>query len=543
MSGQGRPTGRWTPRNVPVWFAFALLVAAGGGLECQRTTPGGGGEGGLHPAHASEATEVQGTAEDPAGGEDEVRTRPSSLAGSWYANDRDDLHAEIRRYVAAADHYLGERPKGLVCPHAGYRYSGEVAGWCHNALERERYDRIFILGPSHRFPLTGLGVGPWTHYETPLGRVPVDTAAVDRLAADDLFAVVDGVDAQEHSLEIQVPFLQVAAMGSSVVPLVVGRLDRDQVRHAAEVLRAEVGPGDLVLVSTDFTHYGPRFGYTPDVGDEVPAGVEALDEGAFAAFAAGDLDAFLDYKDDTGVTVCGYLPMAILQTMLAGENSIEKRRYDTSGNLTGDWGNSVSYLAAVVTGEPWAGRGADSTTWRLNRAEQLTLLRLARDGIAARLAGKPAPALEDYEITDAMRQHAGGFVTLTIDGHLRGCIGEIPSSRAFVEVVRDHALDAAFGDPRFRPLSAQEFDGISIEISMLTPPEEVGGHEDIVLGRDGIYLIKGMRRAVYLPQVAPEQGWDLDQTLSSLARKAGLSTDAWKEDTTFETFQAQVFHE
>ncbi len=541
---------RWMPRNVPLWFVFALLLVAGGGLVWKSQLSGGEGEApaALHPASASEAADDGGTEGSGATGaaaeaEEDVNVRPSPLAGGWYDSDRDVLHTQIRGFIEGGGDYHGERPKGLVCPHAGYRYSGAVAGWCYATLERERYDRVFILGPSHRYPLSGIGVGPWTHYETPLGQAPIDRAAVARLTEDGLFAEIDGVDAEEHSLEIQLPFLQVVAMGTPIVPLVVGRLDRDQVRHAAEVLRAEVGPGDLVLVSTDFTHYGSRFGYTPDVGEDKPAGIEALDDGAFIAFAGGDLDGFLDYKEETGITVCGYLPMAILKAMLTGAGSIDMLRYDTSGNLTGDWKNSVSYVSAVVTGDPWGGRGADATTWRLARDEQQTLLRLARDAIAAKLAGNPAPSLERYEITDAMRQDAGGFVTLTIDGHLRGCIGEIPSRRAFVEVVRDHALDAAFGDPRFRPLSAEEFDHVSIEVSMLTPPQEVASYDDIVLGRDGVYLIKGMRRAVYLPQVAVEQGWDLDQTLSSLARKAGLSPDAWQEGTTFETFQAQVFHE
>ena len=142
-----------------------------------------------------------------------------------------------------------------------------------------------------------------------------------------------------------------------------------------------------------------------------------------------------------------------------------------------------------------------------------------------------------------MREDSGAFVTLTIGGRLRGCIGEIPPSRPLVEVVQDHALDAAFRDPRFASLTREEFDHIHIDISALTPPTEVASYEDIVLGRDGVYLIKGMRRAVYLPQVAVGQGWDLDQTLSSLARKAGLSPDAWRDGCTFETFQAQVFHE
>ena len=472
-----------------------------------------------------------------------MAVRPSPLAGTWYEAGRDGLHEQVRGFLAGADPYHGARPLGLVSPHAGYRYSGAVAAWSYGALEKERYDRIFVLGPSHRYPLEGIGIGPWTHYETPLGRIPIDAAAVARLTADDRFAVVDGVDADEHSVEMQVPFLQVIAMGSAIVPMVVGRLDRDGVRHVAEVLRREVGPGDLVVVSTDFCHWGARFGYTPDVGDDRAAGIEALDMGAFDAFAAGGLDAFLDYKDETGITVCGYLPMAILQAMLPDTRSIELLRRDTSGAITGDWNNSVSYVAAVATGDPWTGRGGDQSTWRFDRDEQLTLLTLARDSIEAHLDGRDAPPFDDYAITDEMRLPAGGFVTLTIDGHLRGCIGEIPSTRPVHEVVRDHAQDAAFRDPRFQSLEREELDRIAIEVSVLTPPRQVAGSEEIVLGRDGVYLIKGLRRAVYLPQVAVEQGWDLDETLSSLSRKAGLPPDAWKDGATFETFQAQVFHE
>ncbi len=536
---QGTPK-RWTPRNVPLWFVFTLLVVAGGGMVWKRALDGGDG-GGLHPANATEAADDGEVGEVMA--DRTARGRPRPLAGAWYVADRDELHAELRGYLDRAGEYHGARPKALVCPHAGYRYSGAVAGHCYATLERERYDRVFILGPSHRYPLGGIGVGPWTHYETPLGRVPVDAAAVERLTADGLFAVIDGVDAEEHSVEMQVPFLQVAAMGSAIVPLVVGQLDREQVRHAAEVLRAEVGPGDLVVASSDFTHWGPRFGYTPDVGDDRAAGIEALDRASIDGFASGDVDTFLDHKAETGITVCGYLPMAVIQAMLTGDREVELRRYDTSGNLTGDWRNSVSYAALAVTGEPWTGRGADRTTWRLDRAEQLTLLALARDAIAARLAGEPPPSFDGYAITGEMTQPAGGFVTLTAGGRLRGCIGEIPSTRPFHEVVRDHAVDAAFGDPRFKALTAAEFPDVHLEISMLTPPAEVGGVEDIVLGRDGVYLIKGTKRAVYLPQVAVEQGWDLDQTLTSLARKAGLEPDGWRSGATFQTFQAQVFHE
>ena len=471
------------------------------------------------------------------------KVRPSPIAGAWYSSGRSHLHGELHEFLDDADRYEGSRPLALICPHAGYRFSGPTAAWAFRALEKERYDRVFILGPSHSHPLSGLGVGSWTHYDTPLGQVPIDLSAVERLTQHARIAVVEGVDAKEHSVEMEVPFLQVAAMGSTIVPLVVGHLDAEGVEDVAGALRAEVGPGDLVVVSTDFAHVGPRFGYSPDVGEDEAAGIRALDMGAFEAFASLDLARFLAYKEDTGITVCGYRPLAVLQAMLPEGAVADLRHYDTSGRMTGDWANTVSYVAAVATGPLWDGRGADLSTWRFGIAEQQTLLKLARDSILARLEGGGPPGLSGYDITDEMRKDSGAFVTLTIGGHLRGCIGEIPSTRPLVEVVREHAVDAGFRDPRFSPLTRDEYGRIDIEISVLTPPVPVAGYKDIVLGRDGIYLINGMRRAVYLPQVAVEQGWTLDETLTSLARKAGLSSDGWKNGATFEVFQAQVFHE
>lgn len=532
--------GTWR-QSAPIWLVVAMLVLVVFALVMRKQCPATSAAPANEKQPASEDTSLiaQAVVEEPS----EDRVRPSPIAGSWYSDNRDRLHRELREFLSGADEYHGPRPLGLVCPHAGYRFSGATAAYAFRALEEERYDRVFILGPSHGQALTGLGIGNWTHYETPLGNVPIDTAAVERLSADDMIAVIDKVDAREHSVEMEVPFLQVVAMGSRIVPMVVGHLDRAGIEHVAGVLRQEVGPGDLVVASSDFTHYGDRFSYQPDVGEDRQEGIRELDMGAYDAFASLDLGRFLAYKQDTGITVCGYRPMAILLAMLSPGSEVKLAHYDTSGRMTGDWKNSVSYVSAVATGTAWGGRGADDTTWRFDRDEQQTLLKLARDSIRARLDGQSPPDLADYTITDEMREDSGAFVTLTIEGHLRGCIGEIPSTRPLAEVIREHAVDAAFRDPRFSALTEDEFDLIEIDISALTAPEAVASHEDIVLGRDGVYLIKGMRRAVYLPQVAVEQGWDLDETLSSLSRKAGLPLDGWKEGARFEVFQAQVFHE
>jgi MEMO1 family protein len=526
--------------STPLWVGVSALVLVALVLLFRQPCPAVGGaspsaDDGL--ATASSPGTAAATASRP------TRVRASPIAGSWYSGSRKRLHGELWDFLAAAEPWHGPRPLALLCPHAGYRYSGATAAHAFRTVQEERYDRVFVIGPAHRVALTGLGIGSWTHYETPLGRVPVDTEAVERLTRDPLIAVVDGVDDEEHSLEMEVPFLQVVAMGSQIVPIAVGDLDTAGIEQVAGALRAEVGPGDLVVVSSDFTHFGPRFGYEPDLGDDVPAGLRELDMGAFEAFASLDVQSLLAYRDDTGVTVCGFRPMAILQAMLPEDADIALQHYDTSGSMTGDWDNSVSYVSAVATGTPWGGHGADRTTFRLDRAEQLTLLTLARDAIRAHLDDEPPPDLAGYAVTDAMGDPSGAFVTLTLHGRLRGCIGEIPPRRPLVEVVREHAVDAAVNDPRFSPLTRAEFDDVQIDISALTAPVEVASHEEIVLGRDGVYLIKGLRRAVYLPQVAVEQGWTLEETLGSLARKAGLPADGWKDGASFEVFQAQVFHE
>jgi AmmeMemoRadiSam system protein A len=182
----------------------------------------------------------------------------------------------------------------------------------------------------------------------------------------------------------------------------------------------------------------------------------------------------------------------------------------------------------------------------LTDSDRRALLKLARGTIAAALAGRPPAKPEDAgaAATPAMRQVMGGFVTLTIAGDLRGCIGEIFPRRPLVEVVREHAINAAFEDPRFPPLTAAELPQIRIEISALTPPEPVASWEEIEIGRHGMVLQLGSRSAVFLPQVAPEQGWDRETTLTHLALKAGLRPDAWRDPRArFTVFEAVVFHE
>jgi len=181
----------------------------------------------------------------------------------------------------------------------------------------------------------------------------------------------------------------------------------------------------------------------------------------------------------------------------------------------------------------------------LNSAEKTTLLRLARyclQGYVRENREETAPPAE-CELTERLCVPAGAFVTLEAEGHLRGCIGYIDPIRPLYQAVMENTVSACSRDYRFLPVSPDELDRVEIEISVLTPKKEIGKAEDFHPGAEGIILEKEGKRAVFLPQVAVEQGWDREETLQQLCLKAGLLPDAWREGTRFWVFQGEVFSE
>ncbi|HSR88414.1 MAG TPA: AmmeMemoRadiSam system protein A, partial [Pontiella sp.] len=223
---------------------------------------------------------------------------------------------------------------------------------------------------------------------------------------------------------------------------------------------------------------------------------------------------------------------------------VQLLKYDTSGNLTGDWSHCVSYISAAVTGQ-WKPSCSDGLSCEpeleLSSSDKIGLLSLARHSIARRIRSNE-PELH-LEITPPMQDIMGAFVSLHRHGQLRGCIGEIFPRRELYEAVAEQAVNAAFHDPRFPRLKEEELDEIDIEISALTTPHRVNSQNEIQIGRHGIVLYKGSRSAVFLPQVAPEQGWGLEETLAHLSMKAGLAPDDWKSGCEFHVFEAIVFGE
>ena len=481
----------------------------------------------------------------------------STLAGQWYADDGARLRRELDGYLRAAP--LPSAPAmAAILPHAGFLYSGPCAAAGARALAAwTDLRRVILLGFTHHVELPGQISLPSrdTAYRSPLGTIPLDRAALDSLAAAEpgLFVDIPSTRWGENSVELIVPLLQAALANRrwTLVPLTLGQLDADDLDAAAHAIAPLLDGHTAVVASSDFTHYGDRFGYTP-FRDDIPARLSALDHGAIAPILARDAAAFDAYCRETSATICGQDPIGLLLRLLPPTATGRELAYDSSGARTGDYTSCVSYAALAFdapAAEPSKNSGpsdAPGSFPPLTPDDKHTLLTLARTVIDEALHGGALSELDDMSLplTPALRERRGAFVTLTIDGELRGCIGEILPRRPLVRVVADHALSAAFEDPRFPPLTSAEWPTVHIEISALTPPHPVPSWQDIQIGRHGMTLSLRGRMAVFLPQVAPEQGWDLETTLTHLSRKAGLPPDAWRDPACqFTVFEAEVFHE
>jgi AmmeMemoRadiSam system protein B/AmmeMemoRadiSam system protein A len=469
--------------------------------------------------------------------------REPVLAGAWYPADPERLRARVESFLDGAEPERmppGE-PAIAVVPHAGYQFSGPTAGKLYGLLRGRRFAAVFVLAPSHRVHLDRPALPGSEAFATPLGEVAVATDIVRELAATGHFVVDDRAHGPEHAVEIQLPFLQCALPGVPVVPVLVPPLDEARRRAAARALDPWRNRDHLLLVSTDLTHYGRDYGYVP-FDQDVPARLEELDTGALLRILAHDADGLREYGEATGITMCG-LEAAALALDRSDRNSHHANLIDyrRSADRDGDYSLSVSYAAALICHDP--------QTARLSADERRFLVELARRAVAAAARGEPEPEPEavagelDVELSNALTQVRGAFVTLTRSGALRGCIGHIEGHEPLVRTVVVNAINAARQDPRFEPVTDAELEGLEVEVSALTPLKTVAGVDEIEIGRHGILLSRGERQAVFLPQVATEQGWDLETTLDQLALKAGLAPMAWREGCEFAVFEAEICRE
>ena len=458
--------------------------------------------------------------------------REPQVAGGFYPADPQELDQMIKGFLSNVRN--SPRVEGpvaaIIVPHAGYVYSGQVAAYAYKQIVDLDVDTVIILGPFHRALFEGISVWPLGTWKTPLGEVPVDTElATAILKQSDKFRFIPQAHMGEHSIEVQLPFLQEVLKKFKIVPIAVSDDSPDNCRLlAGAILNAMQGKKVLLVASSDMSHYHP---------DEK---AQAMDHLVLDRLAQKDTNGlFLDLTARKG-ELCGSAGVLTLLDLAnrMGGMELQVLKYANSGDVTGDKKAVVGYGASVLYKKPTV-----ENTDMLNPAQQKELLKIARQTIENYLAAGKMPEIQTADAL--LKEKRAAFVTLRERGELRGCIGSTAATEPLYLAVRNMAVESAIHDPRFMPVSKEEVKNLTIEISVLGLPQKVKNADEIIMGKHGVIVSRGGRSGLFLPKVADETGWNKDKFLSELcSQKAGLPPDAWKDpSTSLFIFTAQEFGE
>ncbi len=458
-----------------------------------------------------------------------AEVREAGVAGQFYPDDPKDLRELITEYLDRQPAPSGGKPRALIVPHAGYQYSGIVAAHAYRQLQGQHYHGVVIVGLTHRLPFPAASVDTVEAYRTPLGEVPVDQEAVAVLRTYPFFSHWEKAhQTNEHSLEVQIPFLQTVFERVRIVPILVGTNDPGVASRLAEALARLARLDDyLFIFSTDLSHY-----HSYSVAEQ-------MDEATVQAILSETPQAVHRLFERGSMEACGRGPILTGLFLSARLGYLRKAllTYANSGDTAGTPNSVVGYAAIALYGPP-----APSGD-RISPEAGAALVAAARQTLQEKIGAGPAAGAPDLRRYPELKRAHGMFVTLRKHGELRGCIGRIEASEPLARLVPDVALDAALRDSRFSPVTAQELPELQVEVSVLTPPVKIAKAEEIVPGRDGVILESQGHSGVFLPQVWEESGWTRIEFLRQLAsQKAGLPPEAWQQ-ATLSVFEDQAFGE
>ncbi|MDP2938518.1 MAG: AmmeMemoRadiSam system protein B [Candidatus Omnitrophota bacterium] len=465
--------------------------------------------------------------------------RKMAVAGSFYPSDEVELGLMIDGFLNKVElPQLEPNIRAIIVPHAGYVYSGQVAAYAYKALIGKDVSRVIIIGNSHQEFFDGASIYPKGYFETPLGKVEIDNDFAQKLMeADKKIYFKESAHLEEHSLEVQLPFLQkvLPVSGWKIVPIILGNQE-DSVDILIDVLKNLIDDNTLIVVSSDLSHY-------PKYEDANYSDGKVID--AILSGKGDNLKKTISELEKEGISnlqTCACASNSIEVVMgLMGDKNSKLLKYANSGDVSGDKSRVVGY-ASIVFMDSNLSTGSGLF---LSKQQQKRLLEIAKDSVETYI--KDGKILEIKENDPELGKPLGAFVTLKEEGELRGCIGVFTGDvdEPLYKIVSEMAISAAVNDPRFNPITKNELDKLDYEISVLNPLKKVSSWKDIEIGKHGVRIIRGSRAGVFLPQVALENNWDLDTFMNVLCtQKAGLPADCWKDkDTEIYVFTAQVFED
>lgn len=438
-----------------------------------------------------------------------TEVKPPSVAGSFYPDEPSLLKEMVDSFINAAESSdINGEPIGFVSPHAGYQFSGSVAGYVYKNIPQD-IKTVILIGPSHYYPLRGVSVYKKGYFRTPIGDVMINEKLAERLISEENNVVFEPrAFEKEHCLEVQIPFLQRRLKNFTIVPLLVGLPDERSLRHLISRLTEVMkdSKNTIIVASSDLSHYHPY--------DEAVK----IDSRFLSLIERLSIEELQSCLSTSQCEACGAWPVLITMAVVRnlGARASVVYKYANSGDTYGERSRVVGYAAI----------GFYRTA--LTETEKRRLLEIAKKTVDSYVRYKKVP---DFHITDKrLLTNGATFVTIKDRyGNLRGCIGNIYPTMPLYESVIRNAIAASTADPRFPPMRPEELDGIEIEISILSPLEPVKDPEEIKIGRDGLFIVKGTYSGLLLPQVPVEFGWDRMRFLKELCHKAGLQEDAWKE--------------
>lgn len=453
-------------------------------------------------------------------------TRKPIAAPMFYDNEADRLGKQIDLYLQNVKQEA--LPSGeilaLIAPHAGYVYSGQVAAHAYRLVQAKDYKTVVILGPSHRYGFKGCSIYSKGAYQTPLGTVEVDEVLASELSKVSGFEYVPEAHQQEHSIEVQIPFIQKTLPDAKIVPVVMGFQSRETIATLAHALSIVLpGKKALVIASTDLSHLLSKQKATE------------TDSGTISLIQSFETDSLIKKLGRGENIMCGGGPVVstLIYAQDFGNPGVKVLQRADSSDAGAPQTQVVGYVSAALYHK------SPPAPFQILKKEKKELLKLAKSAIAY--------FLKEEKILDYKTQNPNllaqrrAFVTLENQGILRGCIGFTQPVFPLYETVIRSAIYAACQDYRFLPITDEELNDLEIEISILTAPKKIRNPQLIEVGRHGLIIAKGKNKGLLLPQVAEANGWGLKEFLERACLKAGLPRDAWKTGADMYIFEAIVF--